>query len=102
MKVNNYLIGDFLARFLLLSFSSDEDVTVPKDDSWCWDHFKGEINGEKIPQVNSESPHRIGSMETSVCYSEVPDSIRGTANRNKYSDKEYLSVTLYGGTLSFG
>lgn len=95
MGVNTYLIGTFLAMFLLLPFSSDEDVTVPKDDSWCWGYFKGEINGEKISLVNSESLGSIGSLETSGCYSEVPDSIRGLQTGINYSDKRYLSVTFH-------
>lgn len=95
MKVNTYLIGAFLAMFFLLSFSSDKYVTVPKDDSWCWGYLKGESNGEKTSLVNSESLRPIGSMETSGCYSEVPDSIRGLQTGINYSDKEYLSVTFH-------
>lgn len=95
MKVYVYFIGVFLAMSLLLSCSNDDDVSIPKDDSWRWGYFKGEINGEKISLENGEYPRPIGSMGTCVCYFEVPDSIRGLQTGIIYSDKECLSVTFY-------
>ena len=95
MKVYAYFISTFLAMSLLSSCSNVDDVSVLKDDSWRWGYFKGEINGEKISLENGEFPRPIGSMGTSVCYSQTPDSIRGMQTGINYSVKECLSVTLY-------
>ena len=49
MKLNIYLIGAFFGMFILASCDNDDDETpVPKDDSWYWGYFKGEINGKEI------------------------------------------------------
>lgn len=95
MKVYAYFIGTFLAMSLLSSCSNDEDVSAPKGDSFSWGYFKGEIHGKKIALENGEYPRPIGSMGTSVCDFQTPDSIRGLGTGIRYSEKECLSVTLY-------
>lgn len=95
MKAYAYFIGFYLVMSLLSSCSNVDDVSVPKDDSWRWGYFKGEINGEKISLENDEYPRPIGSMGTGVGSFQDSDSIKGLQTGINYSEEEYLSVNLY-------
>ena len=68
MKLNIYLIGAFFGMFILASCDNDDDETpVPKDDSWYWGYFKGEINGKEISLENeAHTDWSVHSVKTSA------------------------------------
>ena len=98
MKLNIYLIGAFFGMLILASCGNDDDETpVPKDDSWYWGYFKGEINGKEISLENeAHTDWSVHSVKTSASPPNYDtDSIRGMMTSIKYGEDELLSITIY-------
>lgn len=98
MKVNTYFIGAFLAMFLLLSCSSDDNIPSSKNDLLYWGYFKGEINGKKVTleNVKDETLHPITSMGTNIRdFDEPADSIRWMITGINLSEETTIIVTLF-------
>lgn len=98
MKLNIYLIGAFFGMLILASCGNDDDETpVPKDDSWYWGYFKGEINGKEISLENeAHTDWSVHSVKTSASPpNNDTDSIRGMMTSIKYGEDELLSITIY-------
>ena len=93
MKLNIYLIGAFFGMLILASCGNDDDETpVPKDDSWYWGYFKGEINGKEISLENeAHTDWSVHSVKTSASPpNNDTDSIRGMMTSIKYGEDELL------------
>lgn len=98
MKVNVLLIATFLGMLILSSCNEDE-APVPKDDSWYWGYFEGEINGDIISLKNKDyngpvKTGRRGIFNISE-WNVIPDSVNIMGTLINYNDSSELRITLY-------
>lgn len=96
MKTTTFLIGAFLGMSILSSCSNDDEIPVPKDNSWYWGYFKGTLNGKQIIVENEPHNWFVQTVKTSASPPDNDtDSVRGMMTGIRFNENESMGITLY-------